>query len=117
MNAVPVRDAAELLGVSRQAILSMIRTERLDAERGPRETWLISLPSIERVKREQNLRSAGVSTAEAADRLGVDERTVRRYCESGELACVAVGREWRVDLTSLDEFRPPTIGRPKKETT
>jgi hypothetical protein len=43
--------------------------------------------------------------AEAADALGVSERTIRRRCLAGDLECVDMGGGWMV---SRDEL-PPTV--------
>ena len=38
------------------------------------------------------------TTAEVADMRGVSERTVRRWCESGEVWAMKVGATWRIRL-------------------
>jgi excisionase family DNA binding protein len=37
-----------------------------------------------------------ISTAEAAERWGIPLRTLQRYCNTGKIAAVRVGRDWLV---------------------
>lgn len=58
--------------------------------------------------------SAYIPTTEAAQRLGVNERHVRRLLENGELAGQKCGRNWIISVRSIASFeRHPTKGRPK----
>lgn len=41
---------------------------------------------------------------EAADLLGFDERTIRRWIASGALTAHRPGRQWRIAREALDEF-------------
>ena len=45
-----------------------------------------------------------LTTAEAAQRVGVKEATVRTWCTSGDLPAVKVGRKWRIRPGELDAF-------------
>lgn len=51
-----------------------------------------------------------VGTGEAARVLGVDDSTVRRWCEAGELPAEKVGRAWRIDRQVVEERRPDPQG-------
>lgn len=42
-----------------------------------------------------------VTPAQAAPRFGVDEKTVRRWCESGRLRAERHGSRWRIDRAAL----------------
>ena len=55
-----------------------------------------------------------LTTAQVAQRLGVDPSTVRRWCESGRLEAIKPGHDWLVPVESLDGFEPPKRGRPKE---
>jgi excisionase family DNA binding protein len=56
------------------------------------------LPDIDRV-------SAVVSASEAATALGVNERTIRRAIQRGELLATKHGRSFQITREALDEFR------------
>ncbi len=49
--------------------------------------------------------SEAVSAREAADALGVSERTIRRAIERGEIAAFKEGRSFRITRSVLDEYR------------
>ena len=51
-----------------------------------------------------------VMTTEAAARLGVTERYVRRLLTDGRLVGQRVGRRWMVDASSLPTHERPIIG-------
>jgi excisionase family DNA binding protein len=67
-------------------------------------------------QRTDSLRS-GMTTAQAADRLGVDASRVRQLLAAGKLTGQRVGRDWLIDPQSVDDYarnrRRP--GRPKQE--
>lgn len=44
------------------------------------------------------------SLEEVAERLGVSERTVRRWIKAGDLPAYKPGREYRIKPDDLDEF-------------
>lgn len=44
------------------------------------------------------------SLEEVAERLGVSERTVRRWVKAGDLPAYKPGREYRIKPVDLDEF-------------
>lgn len=52
------------------------------------------------------------SVAEAAEFLGVSERTVRRCIDRGELPAYRVGRQVRIDPADLRSYRIRTAVRP-----
>lgn len=114
-NRVTVNDAAKLLVVSRQAVQGMIRSGRLDAVPDSRGHLMIDSMSLERIQRESVHAESGISTAEAARRLGVTERSVRRYVEQGRLTALFVRGEYRIDPTSLAGFVGRPAGRPKAD--
>lgn len=117
MSRIPVSHVMKLLGMSRQRVLGMIAQGRLDAVRNAhdgRGSWLVSVASVESLVREQELRRKGITTRDAAHRLGVTERQVRRYAEAGDLIGVRVGNEWRLDPHSVTDFvRRPVGPQPK----
>ena len=59
-----------------------------------------------------------LTTAQVADKYGVDSSTVRRWILDGRITAQRIGlRLLVVDEAELDEFRPPRKGRPKKKET
>jgi len=52
------------------------------------------------------------SLEEVAQRLGVSERTVRRWIKSGELPAYKPGREYRIRDGELEEFLQSRKARP-----
>lgn len=46
-----------------------------------------------------NLMNRTVTAKEAAEFLGICDRTVRSMCERGEMRAVKCGRVWRINLT------------------
>ena len=48
-----------------------------------------------------------LSTREVADRLKVNEDTVRRWCRDGKLPAVQVGRAYRIDPADLEHLGEP----------
>jgi len=57
-----------------------------------------------------------LSTEEVAERLQVDEQTVRRWIKSGKLEAVKPGREWRIPPTAfealLESYSSPKVQAP-----
>jgi excisionase family DNA binding protein len=45
-----------------------------------------------------------ITIPDAAKRLSVSERTIRRLIERGELRAVRVGRVWRVPMEALRDY-------------
>lgn len=45
-----------------------------------------------------------LGTEEVAEYLGVGQVTIYRWCREGSLACVKIGRRWRVRREALEEF-------------
>ncbi len=41
---------------------------------------------------------------EVAEYLGVEQTTVQRWCRSGHLRCVKIGRDWRIRRDALEDF-------------
>jgi excisionase family DNA binding protein len=52
-----------------------------------------------------------LSTAEAAEELGVSEDTVRRMCERGELRAYRVGRAWKIRREDLDAYLAAVVNQ------
>jgi chromosome partitioning protein len=52
-----------------------------------------------------------ISTKDVASRLGLDEKTIRRYLHSGKLKGSRIGRDWRIAESSLTELLAPTEAR------
>ena len=49
---------------------------------------------------------------EAAQKAGVSETVVKRWCAEGRVNSTKVGRSWEVDAASLEEYlRQPVRGR------
>lgn len=57
------------------------------------------------------LPSRKIAPAEAAELLGVSERTVRRWIAAGRLAVIRVGRTVRVDVAALRALDVATLAR------
>lgn len=53
-----------------------------------------------------------VSVSEAAERLGLDEDSVTRYCRLGRLRAQQKGRMWLIDEECLETFQPRPRGNP-----
>lgn len=51
-----------------------------------------------------------LTCTQIAKRLGVDRRTVARWCESGRLASSKEDGRWRVEESALVVFTPPAKG-------
>lgn len=59
-----------------------------------------------------------ITTAEAAERLGVTDRRVRQMIEDGILKGEKVGRDYLIDEDSLEAAKErPKPGRPTKKAT
>ena len=41
---------------------------------------------------------------EVAEYLGVERSTVQRWCRSGHLRCIKIGRGWRIRRSALEDF-------------
>jgi excisionase family DNA binding protein len=55
-----------------------------------------------------------LAAADVASMIGVKETTVYRWCKEGKLACLKVGKHWRVRREALENFlreseRPRTL--------
>lgn len=59
-----------------------------------------------------------ITTAAAAQILGVTAQRVRDLARTGIIAGEKTGRDWQVDLASVEAYRarPETRGRKKRET-
>lgn len=55
----------------------------------------------------KNLSRRWLSQQEAADHIGVTDRTIRNYISRGQLTGYRVGRLVRVDLKELDDLLTP----------
>jgi len=56
-----------------------------------------------------------LTTADAAEELGVIPRRVRQLIEEGRLPAVKVGRDWLIEPRHLDLVRERKVGRPSKQ--
>lgn len=45
-----------------------------------------------------------LTTQEVADYLGLTQRTIYTYIQSGSLRAVKIGREWRIKESELEAF-------------
>lgn len=57
---------------------------------------------------------ATLTTAQAADRLGISPRRVRQLIKVGALTARRVGRDWLIDERALVKVAVRTPGRPRK---
>jgi excisionase family DNA binding protein len=55
-----------------------------------------------------------ITTAEAAQRLGLSVPRVKQLITSGRLHATKIGRDWLILPADLDAMPPRTIGRPPK---
>jgi excisionase family DNA binding protein len=55
-----------------------------------------------------------LTTAQAAERLGVSDRRVRQYIATGALKAGRAGRDWLINERDLMRFAPLPAGRPRK---
>ena len=53
-----------------------------------------------------------ITTTEAATRLGITPGLVCRYCRSGRITAVKVGRDWLIDADALRTWKPNPVGYP-----
>lgn len=60
-------------------------------------------------------RPALLTTAEAAERLGLTPGRVRQLARDGALKGQHYGRDWLFDERDVARFTPPAKGRPRKE--
>ena len=44
------------------------------------------------------------NTQEVAEYLGVERSTVQRWCHSGHLRCLKIGKEWRIHREALENL-------------
>lgn len=57
-----------------------------------------------------------MTTAEAAERLGIAPTTVRRQIEQGRIAARKVGRDWHVTKGAVERYRAESLGRPGRRS-
>ncbi len=57
-----------------------------------------------------------LTTAQAAQRLGIKVRRVQQLIESGRLSATRFGRAWLIDSADLERVRKRPVGRPKSKT-
>ena len=53
-----------------------------------------------------------ITTTAAAAKLGITPGLVCRYCRSGKIHAVKVGRDWLIDADRLHEFTANPVGYP-----
>lgn len=58
-----------------------------------------------------------LTTAQAADIMGITAKTIADYCRDGKLECRKWGRDWQVSRESAEQFKKSNAGRPKKDET
>jgi excisionase family DNA binding protein len=56
-----------------------------------------------------------LTTKEVAEQLRVTEHTVRKWCRTGQIAGVWVGREWRIAPKAVEYFLERQADSRKKE--
>ena len=57
-----------------------------------------------------------LTTDQAAEILGLEPGSVKKYCQSGKIAALKLGRSWMIPKHSLKGFSSnrKAVGRPKK---
>ena len=65
---------------------------------------------------------AKLSTAQVAERLGVSQAAVKKWCQKGlfakaELVDTPRGPVWEIPESALETFKRPTMGRPATANT
>ena len=62
--------------------------------------------------------TALLTTADVASRLDADVTTVRLWCRQGRFpSAQQVGRDWVIPEADLKTFKPPRMGRPRKQAS
>ena len=56
-----------------------------------------------------------VDSEEVAEYLGVEQTTVQRWCRSGQLRCVKIGRDWRIRRDALEDFLKQRVNTANSE--
>ena len=46
-----------------------------------------------------------LDSEEVAEYLGVERTTVQRWCRSGHLRALKIGKDWRIRRDALEDFR------------
>ena len=63
---------------------------------------------VEKIRMELSLRFKNLNrmlrVEEVAEFLGVEKRTVRKWCRIGIIEAVKLGKEWRIPVNSLINF-------------
>lgn len=115
-----VSAAAEVLGVTRQAVLRLIGRGTLAARRhtdhGRPSQWFVDGDSLEAYAATGLAPSEALTVFDVSVLHHVAERTVRGWVERGLLPAVAHrGQLWIDEQAALD-FTPPARGRPRAVT-
>ena len=55
-------------------------------------------------KASENIKKEFYSTKELAELLGLAQRTIYRYIDSGDLRAIKIGDQWRISRSDLDTF-------------
>lgn len=50
-------------------------------------------------------RPAVLTTAEAAEALGVTDARIRQLCAAGSLACQKIGRDWLIPADEVERYK------------
>jgi excisionase family DNA binding protein len=122
---ISIKDAAEIIGVTRQRVSALIAKERLETETVGLVTYVLRSSAIERRKlmaRTDHARYGPIpdgylTTAEAAKRCGCTPSTILNWVTTGQLAAARDEydpRRWIIKTTDADNFTAPTRGRPRK---
>jgi excisionase family DNA binding protein len=88
MTAHTIAEAARLLGISRQAALGLVRRGALDSTTDKRGNFQIDDEAIRQRIVDINQTPNEVTTAQAADLIGVSQRHVGRLIANGTLGVV-----------------------------
>ena len=106
-------EAERLLGKERSSLNRAVREGRLPVRRpdrlGPGQLALVDVSAID----SWEMRPAGwLTSAEAAEALGVGQVTVARWCANGLLRAVKVGNQWFI---APEAARRGPLGSPAVE--
>lgn len=58
-----------------------------------------------------------MTTTQAAEYLGVSERTIHRLIKRGTIGAERFGNYWMIERSSLDEYRATVAGKSKHDPT
>lgn len=45
-----------------------------------------------------------LTTSQAATQLGLAVDTIKKYCQSGRIKAITIGRQWMISLAEVDKY-------------